>query len=506
MSKALELRPRRNENSGNSGKISGMDQDEVHPEDSRVELVASTGDITLQNDIRSSLSPSPSPPLFNERNDGLRGYFETAHWTADGTTILTSSSSNLISGYIVPEDLLSPSAKHPLPLTPQASIQLPEPSAVLSSAPYFHLSSPWTQQLLVSARDHPIQLLYLSPSASSHTPASAAYPLTKQRSETFLTATSLVWPNPGTHFIAGTRSLLAKYDLSRPNSEPVLRVKTIPSERHLSKGNGIGMRGAISSLAAQPPDASNASLVAAGTWTRWVGLYDFAGADGSCAATWSVGRAADSSDGEDGASIGGDGVMQTLWSPCGRYLLVSERKAAGILVYDVRVTGKLLGWLAGREARSNQRMTADAFPGGGGRAGFEVWAGTTGGAVKVWEGVGGREGAHEPAWGWEAARRSTVGSACVHLSGAVVATCSGAWEFPDDDDDDDDDDKEEEDGSLSRSGRSSADSGSDVSGAEAPWMRRRNKESCLKIWSISNNEQDEEDEESQRREQDEVEQ
>ncbi|KAI1461854.1 hypothetical protein F4805DRAFT_184995 [Annulohypoxylon moriforme] len=482
MSKALELRPRRNEDSGSNGKISGMDREEAHLKESRVELVASTGDITLQNDNRSSLSSSSTSSPSNEREDSLRGYFESVQWTADGTTLLTSSSSNLISGYIVPEDLLSPSANHPLPLTPQALIQLPEPSAVLSSAPYFHLSAPWTQQLLVSSRDHPIQLFYLPPSDSNkptHTPPSASYPLTKHRSETFLTATSLIWPSPGTHFIAGTRTLLAKFDLSRPNSEPVLRVKTIPSERHLSKGNGIGMRGTVSSLAAQPPDSSNASLVAAGTWTRWVGLYDFAGADGSCAATWSVASA-----GNDEARIGGDGVMQTLWSPCGRYLLVSERKSSGILVYDVRVTGKLLGWLAGREALGNQRMTADAFPGREESGGFEVWSGTTDGTVKVWDGVGSCEGAHEPAWDWEVARRSTVGGACVHQSGAVVATCSGSWEFPDDRD---------EDGSLSQNESSSDDSDSDVSRPEAVWMRRRNKESSLKIWSILNGGEDEDD-------------
>ncbi|KAI1088329.1 hypothetical protein F5B19DRAFT_486011 [Rostrohypoxylon terebratum] len=455
-----------------------MDEEDVNPHESRVELVASTGDITLQSDTFS-----PPPP--KDKNDGLCGYFETAQWTADGTTILTSSSSNLISGYIVPEDLLSPNANRPIPLTPQALIQLPEPSAVLSSAPYFHLSSPWTQQLLVSARDHPLQLFYLTPSTTSssttttpsHIPASASYPLTKHRSETFLTATCLLWPHPGTHFIAGARSLLAKFDLSRTNSEPVLRVKTIPSERHIAKGNGVGMRGTVSSLAAQPPDAGNASLVAAGTWTRWVGLYDFAGADGSCAATWSVAAAAGSAE----ARVGGDGVMQTLWSPCGRYLLVSERRSKGVLVYDVRVTGKLLGWLAGREALGNQRISADAFPGQEGSGGFEIWSGTTGGTVKVWEGVGSREGAHAPAWGWEAASRSTVGSACVHQSGTVLATCSGSWEFPDDEDDEDEQ-------SLSQNGSSSADSDSDsdISTPKQSWMCRRNKESSLKIWRIPN--------------------
>ncbi|KAI6084600.1 hypothetical protein F4821DRAFT_168843 [Hypoxylon rubiginosum] len=439
----------------------------------RVELVASTGDITAQdNESTSSRSDSRerSPTTScSERDDGLRDYFETAQWTADGTTILTSSSSNIISGYIVPEDLLSPTANRPLKLVPQATIQLPEPSNVLAGAPYFRLAEPWTQQLLVSARDHPIQLFYLSSSSpQAHQKPASSYPLTKARSETFLSATSLVWPGPGTHFVAGSRNLLAKFDVSRAGDEPLLRVKTIPSDRHLSKGGGVGMRGAVSSLAAQPPDGRNASLVAAATWTRWVGLYDFAQSSGACVATWSVARA-----GTEEAAVGGDGIAQALWSPCGRYLLLGERKSRGVLVYDVRVTGRLLGWLAGRDAGGNQRIACDVFPGQDG-AGFEVWSGSTHGNVKVWEGVGTREGAHEPAWGWSGAQRSTVASTCMHQSGAVVATLSGSWEFPDEEDSDGSDE-------------SGSDSGSSISSSEAPWMRRQNRESSLKIWSLSNN-------------------
>ncbi|KAI1400188.1 hypothetical protein F4819DRAFT_497511 [Hypoxylon fuscum] len=420
---------------------------------SKVELAASTRDITAQD----------SASVY----DGLHGYFETAQWTADGTAILTSTSSNLISGYIVPEDLLSPTATRPIELVPQATIQLPEPSNILAGAPYFRLAEPWTQQLLVSSRDHPIQLFYLASSQASHQKPASCYPLTKARSETFLSATSLVWPHPGSHFIAGSRNMLAKFDVSRTGEEPLLRIKTIPSERHLSKGGGVGMRGTVSSLSAQPPDINNSSLVAAGTWTRWIGLYDFAQA-GACVATWSIAHAAT---GE--AQIGGDGITQTMWSPCGRYLLLGERKSTGLLVYDVRVTGKLLGWLSDREALGNQRINCDVFPSqDGNEGGFEVWSGTMHGAVKVWEQVGNHEGAHTPSWSWSAARQSTVGSTCIHQSGTVVATCSGSWEFPDDNE------------SL---GSNSADSDSEGPGTDISWMRRRNRESNLKIWSIPSN-------------------
>ncbi|KAI0101632.1 hypothetical protein GGR51DRAFT_529641 [Nemania sp. FL0031] len=482
----------------------------MQPQDGdRVKLVASTGDITA-----GYPTPSDSSVARNDENESttshsdILSYFESAQWTADGTTLLTYSSTNLISGYIVPENLLS--ADDELTLQPHSHIQLPEPSNVLSGAPYFSLAEPWTQQLLVSARDHPLQLVYLTTSsASPSSPLTSAspissYPFTKARSETFLTATSLVWPSPGTHFIAGSRSLLARFDVQRNGEEPVARIRTIPSERHLSKGGGVGMRGTVSALGAQPMDSGNgASLVAAGTWTRWVGLYDFAQA-GECVATWGIAAAVRDtaatnpdgmeSNGQQGRGgpegIGGDGITQTIWSPCGRYLMLCERKTRGALIYDVRVTGKLLGYLTGRDALGNQRVACDVFPGADEMGGFEVWSGTSSGMVKVWEGVGSLEGAHAPTWEW-AAHRSTVGSACLHPSGTVVATCAGSWEFPDEDDGLAHDglfssgdrahasDSEEE----SDDGESGNETDSSTDGV--PWMQRRNKESSLKIWSIT---------------------
>lgn len=359
-------------------------------------------------------------------------------------------------------------------LSPQSSIPLGEPTNVLASAPYFNLAEPYTNQLLVSSRDHPIQLYYLFPPTSDGTPAShspvCSYPLIKARSETFLTATSLLWPAPGSHFIAGCKNFLAKFDASRTGEEPVLRIKTIPSERHLSKGNGVGMRGTVSSLSSQVSDHDYGGVVAAGTWTRWVGLYDFAQA-GECVAAWGIGSAAEETANGGGVGIGGDGIMQTRWSPCGRYLLVSERRSTGILVYDVRVTGQLLGWLEGREALGNQRISCDVFPSQQDSS-FEVWSGSTSGTVSVWEGVGLTAGAQQPSWDWQA-HGSTVGSTCLHQTGTVIATCSGSWEFPS--------------GPDSHSNTSTppgTESGQEAGHGSMDWMRRKTKESTIKIWNL----------------------
>lgn len=149
------------------------------------------------------------------------------------------------------------------------------------------------------------------------------------------------------------------------------------------------MRGIVSALSLQ----SSEGMLAAGTWTRWVGLYDTAGIGGSVA-TWSIAEAADKH-----AGIGGTGITQTAWSACGRYLYVVERKSRGVLVYDIRVMGKLAAWLEGREAETNQRLGVDVFEG---KDGMEIWAGGTDGVVRVWEGVGKTEGPLEKSWEWKA--------------------------------------------------------------------------------------------------------
>ncbi|KAJ1331775.1 telomerase Cajal body protein 1 [Microdochium nivale] len=511
----------------------------------RLELLASTGNTANTPTQRQDVVAGQH----HTSQDQLDPFIESAHWTADGTFVLTSSSDNQIAGYIVPEDLLMPKTS-PLHLAaPSCRIQLPERSNVLASAPYFSLSEPYTHQVLVSSRDHPIQLYYLQPSSpvssnadedadaelSSGTeavagqgtlagvyPAASSFPFIKPRSETFETATSLIWPAPGYHFIAGTRNMLAKFDVSRTGSGPIMHVKTVPTESRGGGGRGAGaggrgrcsfgsLRGTISAMGTQPSsgDTHGASgegtgLIAAGTWTRWVGLYDFA-SSGQCVATWGVASAAaqtvseaddkqSNAGNEDtatrtGGGIGGAGITQTIWSPCGRYLLINERRSTGILVYDIRVTGKLLGWLAGREARGNQRIACDVYPSSSSGSGFEVWSGTTRGVVKVWEGVGSREGAHDAAWDWQA-HEAAVGSACLHQSGSVVATVSGSWEFSSPGEATSSTPSVDSACSASTESAESTDSGS----GNEDWLHRKVKESSLKLWGIAvNSDHDDDD-------------
>ena len=241
------------------------------------------------------------------------------------------------------------------------------------------------------------------------------------------------------------------------------------------------MRGIVSSLSHQASSAEHGEgMLAAGTWTRWIGLYDMGGL-GGMVSTWSIADAADKD-----AKIGGTGITQTLWSACGRYLYVVERKSRGVLVYDVRVTGKLVGWLEGRNADTNQRLGVDVFEGEGG---MEIWAGGTDGVVKTWQRVGATEGAVQTSWEWRAHDGGykrilflkdadyfvdPVSSTIVHSSGTVVATCSGQRSIPDFGDSEDD---------------GSSDEGSSSSGEnETPTYSlnatSRTPDNTIKVWSF----------------------
>lgn len=403
-------------------------------------------------------------------------------------------------------------------LTPTSVVQLPEAShAGTVAAPYF-APVPGYAQALVGCLEHPIQLLDLLSSSSSSSDSYARSGMSKSRSssitsssshslssssppppaahsaavlgtyrlmhgdkETVLSPASLLWPAASSlasadtaestaaiprYFVAGSQSLLALFDIASGSSaaaEPVHRFQMPRRGRPYA-----GVRGTVSALGAQYRSSGGAlgwGLVAAGTWSRQVGLYDFAA--GECAAVWSLRDAADllrgkgdgrhhspsTGDNDDKGDIAGQGVMQTIWSPCGRYLVVCERRARGMLLYDVRVTGRLLGWLRGRDAvGSAQRLQADVFAassslgGGGTDAGFELWSGSMDGSVKVWEGVGTREGVHDPSHTLEVAEvqrpgskvPAVVSSAMLHPSGSVLATSEGSWYFEDGQEDADD--------------------------------------------------------------------
>ncbi|CAK7274697.1 hypothetical protein SEPCBS57363_006295 [Sporothrix epigloea] len=354
--------------------------------------------------------------------------------------------------------------------------------------------------VLVGFRDRPIQLYPLFPHerqdngddnddeeteiAQSTSPQPiASYSLIKHETEAFLPPMALLWSAPGTHFVVGTKSLIALFDSSRTsNDPPLLRVPTVT---YTGGGFALGLKGMVSALA-ESTESSSQRLTAAGTWTRGVGLYDLTRSGGVCTAHWKL------SDDAASSVSRGDGVVQLLWSPCGRYLVVNERKSRGLLVYDVRGSGRLLCTLAGRSARSTQPVRCSVYAESDGKDdGFELWSGTDSGNSVVYQGVGLREGVMEPTWQWQAHGQTVVGGMAMHASGSVVATCSSSMPVSDGLDEDSASECEK----TSRTGTdricSDSDSDSDgesLSSASSADTRRSQSEvsdPCINVWSLT---------------------
>lgn len=138
---------------------------------------------------------------------------------------------------------------------------------------------------------------------------------------------------------------------------------------------------------------SNDGILAAGTFSRDVGLYSDEGM-GECISSFTI-----SDKLEQAPNYSGAGITQTAWSPDGRYLYIAERMSDAVLVYDIRVEGKLLGQLTGRKAMTQQRMSLDVVATS---AGHEIWAGGTDGVVRMWKDPHLSEGSLSAAFGWAA--------------------------------------------------------------------------------------------------------
>ena len=195
---------------------------------------------------------------------------------------------------------------------------------------------------------------------------------------------------------------------------------------------GSGLRGIISALAIDV----NSQLLAAGTFSRNVAMYDTRG-QGAEVACFSLNNSSSSMHVRDGKSTAkqsgsGSGVTQLHFlssnSASSPYLLITERSSDGISVYDLRsVSQDPLAYLTGRNALTNQRLAVDV--GTNPTTGSpEVYAGGTDGFVRVWEHVGMEEGIVQPERVWEASNSGKViGALAAHPLGAgVVVTGSGS--------------------------------------------------------------------------------
>ncbi|ETN42271.1 uncharacterized protein HMPREF1541_04212 [Cyphellophora europaea CBS 101466] len=320
-----------------------------------------------------------SPADHNSGSNGFkfrssRQSYRNLQWSADGTCLLATSYNHSIDTYVVTVNLLE---ERDLPhrLDAYSSLTSPDPVNAVIGYPFFSLQDPTSTLLLSSQRHHPVRLC-----SALTGERVASYAIINTLTEEYICPNSLVFSSTGQHFIAGSESLISIFDISSPGQEPLATVQTGPKRVKDDRWNpSTSIRGIVSSLAIEP----SSKVLAAGTFTRQIGLYEAEG-QGSCIGAFTVtGNDADT-------NIGGGGITQLNWSPCGRYLYIAERKSDGIMLYDIRQTGQLLSWCEGRNANTNQRLGFDITTNG--ESSHEVWAGGKDGVVRIWKDVHMSEG------------------------------------------------------------------------------------------------------------------
>lgn len=259
--------------------------------------------------------------------------------------------------------------------------------------PKWSLADPATNLVLATPNGNPLQLknLILNQTVMS-------YDL--KRNEDFISPLALVFSNNHDHFVTGSNKRIAIFDVNvkRP-------IQNLPTS-----STGVGVRGIVSSLAISPM-----GVLAAGTFSRWIGLYDAEGR-GAEQACFSVGN--------ERPCIPGRGVSSLHWSADGFYLYVVERYSACVLVYDMR-RGQLLSKLCGRYGRTYQHLGVQT--GHDWLGSQAVLAGGTDGRISVWHCPQWFEGDVEPN-STHQMHADAVSSVAVRSQGCgrYLATCSGS--------------------------------------------------------------------------------
>lgn len=409
----------------------------------REEQVLSGGDQGSDSDV-----PPQDEPLTHHASTShsSTSCIQEAQLSPDGTCIFTSDYDRAFSVYPVPTDVLQSPTTQPLKV--YAQFKSADPIWAFAANPLFTLQDSSSTHVLVSRRDRYITLhnalwdmTGTTPSPSTpvdiHSPL-ASYKLINHLTEAVTAPLSVAYSPAGTHFFAGTQNSIALFDLTH-TTDPVSRIPTIPSARTKLKGGGRGFKGHISALAVAPPTSAAAQgLLAAGSRTRYVGLYD--STSGAEVTHFSLPGTVDGKrlhDDDITAHAMGAGVSSLKWTPCGHYLYVAERDSDALLVYDVRRFSMALGYCVGRMARTKQKLGFDVWNAGASpydveAIAHEVWAGGTDGKVRVWRDPYRKEG---PVEADEVVRVGAgdmpVVSTLVHASGSLAVTARGSLDVCD---------------------------------------------------------------------------
>lgn len=321
-------------------------------------------------------SHSPSKVDASSKDVPENNFYQDLQWTPDGTGLIAHTADQTLTTFILPPDLLTAPRSHHV----QPYATLPSPSRVQAYTcyPHYNLQDALTTLILSSPASLPLQLTNTLYPSTKH----ATYSLIHPATEDFIAPASLRFTRDGRHFVAGCRDELAVFDVSRDGSGPVETYRTTVSRKakKLYRARSLGCSGKIMAL----DISAEEGLLAAGTTNREVAIYDHEGR-GECVTAFGLAG--------DKEIARGTGVMQVLWTPDARYLLVAERQSNEVQVFDIRGGFRRLCRLTGRKADTTQRMRVDAVQTADG---CEVWAGCTDGLVRMWKDLGAVAGEHGP--------------------------------------------------------------------------------------------------------------
>jgi WD40 repeat protein len=358
----------------------------------------------------------------------------------DGTCILASDFDRKFSVYVIDADILE-ADQSPRTLAPYASFCSTDPIWAFAASPSFSLNDARTTHVLTSSRDQYISLHNViwdvtgrsyNPSGAQTGPLDISYKLASYKLIDHLTEAveaplSLAYTTDGDAFAAGTKNQIAIFDVNYTD-DPVLKIRTIPSARSKLKDGGVGFKGMASALSI----SRSRRVLAAGTRTRHVGLYDHEGSGEqitqfSLPGTRNRNRMATEELLEMEGLIG-NGITQLKWSPCGKYLYIAERDNDALWIYDVRNFSYALGTCGGRNARGNMKMGFDVwFDPANDRGGHQIWAGDVDGHVQIWNDPHLREGTVGPD-DVRVVGKGPVSNTLVHPTGSLVIAASGSVE------------------------------------------------------------------------------